>query len=82
MTDALNWKPAGTPKAEPIEGRFIRLEKLDPARHGDDLWEVLQGPASDPVLWDYLPYGPFAERAASTVGWKATPPAATRCSTA
>jgi hypothetical protein len=29
---------------------------------------VLQGPGSDPVLWDYLPYGPFAERAASTVG--------------
>ncbi|MPT24517.1 MAG: GNAT family N-acetyltransferase, partial [Starkeya sp.] len=24
MTDALNWKPAATPKAEPIEGRFIR----------------------------------------------------------
>lgn len=64
MTDALNWKPAATPKAEPIEGRFIRLEKLDPERHGEDLWEVLQGPASDPVLWDYLPYGPFAERAA------------------
>ncbi len=64
MTDALNWKPAATPNAEPIEGRFIRLEKLDPARHGDDLWEVLQGPASDPVLWDYLPYGPFNERAA------------------
>ncbi|WP_332728746.1 GNAT family N-acetyltransferase [Pseudomonas sp. ESBL2] len=64
MTDALNWKPAATPKAEPIEGRFIRLEKLNPGRHGEDLWEVLQGPASDPVLWDYLPYGPFAERAA------------------
>lgn len=63
MTDALNWKPASTPTAEPIEGRFIRLEKLDPARHGDDLWEVLQGPASDPRLWDYLPYGPFTERA-------------------
>lgn len=64
MTDALNWKPAAVPQAEPIDGRFIRLEKLDPARHGDDLWEALQGPAADPVLWDYLPYGPFTERAA------------------
>lgn len=64
MTDALNWKPAAVPQADPIDGRFIRLEKLDPARHGDDLWEVLQGPAADPVLWDYLPYGPFAERVA------------------
>ncbi len=64
MRDALNFKPAATPKAEPIEGRFIRLEKLDPARHGDDLWAVLQGPGSDPALWDYLPYGPFSEREA------------------
>ena len=64
MTDALNWKPATAPTAGPIEGRFIRLEKLDPARHGDDLWDVLQGPNADPVLWDYLPYGPFPERSA------------------
>jgi RimJ/RimL family protein N-acetyltransferase len=64
MSDILNWKPAAKPKADTIEGRFIRLEKLDPARHGDDLWHVLQGPESDPVLWDYLPYGPFPERAA------------------
>lgn len=64
MTDALNWKPATAPTAAPIEGRFIRLEKLDPARHGDDLWDVLQGPNADPVLWDYLPYGPFPERSA------------------
>ncbi|GAB1614312.1 GNAT family N-acetyltransferase [Pseudomonas sp. SWRI100] len=64
MTDALNWKPATAPTAAPIEGRFIRLEKLDPARHGDDLWDVLQGPDADPVLWDYLPYGPFPERGA------------------
>ncbi|AXO90766.1 N-acetyltransferase [Pseudomonas parafulva] len=64
MTDALNWTPAGIPDAAPLEGRFIRLEKLDPARHGDDLWEVLQGPDADPALWDYLPYGPFTERAA------------------
>ena len=64
MSDALNWIPAATPQAEPLEGRFIRLEKLDPGRHGDDLWEVLQGPTSDPALWDYLPYGPFTERSA------------------
>jgi len=45
-----------------LQGRFIRLEPLDAARHGDDLWQELQGP--DPALWDYLPYGPFTERAA------------------
>lgn len=62
MTDALHWKPTTPPLAETLEGRFIRLEKLDPTGHGDDLWQVLQGPGSDPRLWDYLPYGPFAER--------------------
>ncbi|MNM43375.1 hypothetical protein D3C81_542550 [compost metagenome] len=64
MSQPLHWQAARAPQAEPIEGRFIRLEKLDPARHGDDLWDVLQGPASDSALWDYLPYGPFQERAA------------------
>ncbi|WP_060480934.1 GNAT family N-acetyltransferase [Pseudomonas sp. NBRC 111119] len=64
MTDALNWKPAAIPKADTLEGRFVRLEKLAPARHGDDLWQVLQGPGADPSLWDYLPYGPFTERGA------------------
>ncbi|GAB7530344.1 GNAT family protein [Pseudomonas sp. 3A(2025)] len=63
MSDALlNWQPASLPTVKPLEGRFIRLEKLDPARHGDDLWDVLEGPASDRKLWDYLPYGPFEAR--------------------
>lgn len=56
------WLPRPFPPHEPLQGRFIRLEPLDFARHGDHLWQELQGP--DPALWDYLPYGPFAERAA------------------
>lgn len=63
MSNNLNWHPAREPQAEPLTGRYIRLEKLDPRRHGDDLWEVLQGRESDDKLWDYLPYGPFTERA-------------------
>ncbi|MDX5371922.1 MAG: GNAT family N-acetyltransferase [Pseudomonadaceae bacterium] len=61
-TDLSHWQPRPLPPHEPLQGRFIRLEPLDVARHGDDLWRELQGP--DPALWDYLPYGPFAERAA------------------
>jgi RimJ/RimL family protein N-acetyltransferase len=57
-----DWHPASPPPRRPLAGRHVRLEPLDPARHGDDLWLTLQGPDSDPVLWDYLPYGPFAER--------------------
>lgn len=57
-----DWQPAILPDARTLEGRFIRLEKLSVARHGDGLWAALQGPGSDPKLWDYLPYGPFLER--------------------
>ncbi|MCV4284660.1 GNAT family N-acetyltransferase [Pseudomonas capsici] len=65
MSDTpIQWQPASLPDDKTLEGRFIRLEKLDPARHADDLWLVLNGPDSDPKLWDYLPYGPFNEREA------------------
>jgi RimJ/RimL family protein N-acetyltransferase len=55
-----DWQPRPIPAREPLDGRFVRLEPLDPAKHGDDLWQALQGP--DPALWDYLGYGPFASR--------------------
>lgn len=60
--DLSQWQARPFPPHEALAGRFVRLEPLDAARHGDDLWQALQGP--DPDLWDYLPYGPFAERAA------------------
>lgn len=63
MTTLLDWKPVSTPPRTAIDGRYVRLEPLDAARHGDDLWHALQGAHSDPALWDYLPYGPFLERA-------------------
>ncbi|MGP0170303.1 GNAT family N-acetyltransferase [Pseudomonas sp. NCHU5208] len=63
MTDDLShWQPCPTPDQRLLQGRFVRLEALAASRHGDDLWHALQGP--DPKLWDYLPYGPFGERAA------------------
>ncbi|WP_024676587.1 GNAT family N-acetyltransferase [Pseudomonas syringae] len=58
----LDWQAAALPTDKTLAGRFIRLEKLDTSRHGDDLWAVLQGTDADPKLWDYLPYGPFIER--------------------
>ncbi|KAF1071139.1 MAG: hypothetical protein GAK45_00598 [Pseudomonas citronellolis] len=59
----LNWQPVAAPRHETLSGRYVTLEPLDATRHGNDLWPVLQGPDSDPALWDYLPYGPFSERA-------------------
>lgn len=46
----------GRPRRAPLTGERVRLEPLDPDRHGDDLFAAAQG---DPRLWDYLPYGPF-----------------------
>jgi RimJ/RimL family protein N-acetyltransferase len=59
-----DWQPVPTPAHKPLNGHYVCLEPLDSARHGDELWQALQGPDSDPALWDYLPYGPFSERGA------------------
>ncbi|MDD0842449.1 GNAT family N-acetyltransferase [Pseudomonas sp. Gutcm_11s] len=61
-TDLRHWQARPFPPHQVLQGRFIRLEPLSNTHHGDDLWAALQGP--DPVLWDYLPYGPFTERTA------------------
>ena len=59
-----HWQPAKFPDNRTLEGLYIRLERLDSARHGDDLWLTLQGTERDTTLWDYLPYGPFSQRSA------------------
>ncbi|WP_010486588.1 GNAT family N-acetyltransferase [Pseudomonas sp. S9] len=60
----LGWQAAAMPQRSVLSGRFVHLEPLQASRHGDDLWHALQGPESDPKLWDYLAVGPFPERAA------------------
>jgi RimJ/RimL family protein N-acetyltransferase len=50
-------RPAGEPKAVVLEGRFGRIEKLDPSRHRADLWAALAG---HDQAWTYLAAGPFA----------------------
>lgn len=64
MSNLEHWQAARLPDSRTLEGRYIRLEKLNLAQHGDGLWAALQGPGSDARLWDYLPYGPFTERSA------------------
>jgi RimJ/RimL family protein N-acetyltransferase len=51
---------AKRPQAVVLEGRFGRVEKLDPARHGRALWEAVRGRDE---LWTYMSYGPFAREA-------------------
>ena len=53
--------PARRPEAVILEGRFGRVEKLDPARHRVAMWEAVRG---HDALWTYMSYGPFADAAA------------------
>jgi RimJ/RimL family protein N-acetyltransferase len=52
---------ARPPRREPLQGRLVRLEPLDPDRHAADLYAASHGPHADPALWTYLPYGPFGQ---------------------
>jgi RimJ/RimL family protein N-acetyltransferase len=46
-----------------LEGRFVTIEPLEPARHAAALWESVQGPEHDD-LWRYLFDGPYRDAAA------------------
>jgi RimJ/RimL family protein N-acetyltransferase len=56
------WSARPRPPRTPIQGRFCRIEPLDPARHADDLIEVFRQ-APDDRGWTYLSAGPFPEAA-------------------
>ncbi|MBH2033390.1 MAG: GNAT family N-acetyltransferase [Pseudomonadales bacterium] len=62
-TDLQHWQAARTPDAAVLHGNRVRLERLDPARHSDDLWLALHGADADPHMWTYMGYGPFASPA-------------------
>lgn len=38
--DLKNWQPRPRPERKVLEGRYVRLEPLDAARHGDGLFEA------------------------------------------
>jgi RimJ/RimL family protein N-acetyltransferase len=52
-----DWRAPPRPKGDVLQGRWVRVEALDPARHADDLHRAN---SADDRIWDYLPYGPFA----------------------
>jgi len=53
-----NWKPPPIPSDQVMEGRFCRLERLDPSKHGPSLFAA-NATDVDGAMWTYLPYGPF-----------------------
>ena len=60
----LQWKPAQAPSRVALEGELVRLEPVDVAQHADQLFAAQ---SSAPELWEYLPYGPFANETAFRV---------------
>jgi hypothetical protein len=54
--------PAKRPRRMAITGQHVTIAPLDPAMHGQALWEGTQGAEND-VLWAYLFAGPFTDRA-------------------
>lgn len=54
-----DWTAPPHPPRATLEGRFCRLEPLDPARHADDLYAA-NAVDTQGANWTYLPYGPFA----------------------
>lgn len=57
---ALNYPGASIPRMTPLEGRYVRLEKLDPEKHTAALFAAQDGADADARTWLYMPNGPFA----------------------
>ncbi len=56
------------PPRSPLVGRDIRLEPLNPNAHAAELYRASHGSEAALHIWDYLPYGPFADEC-SFLGW-------------
>jgi len=44
-----------------MQGRYVTLEPLNAAAHGESLWDAVRGPEHD-ALWQYLFDGPYRDR--------------------
>lgn len=55
-----HWSPPPRPQGEILEGRLVRLERMDPDAHAADLHRAFSG---QDALWTYMPYGPFSSAA-------------------
>lgn len=61
--DLSGWTIRPRPSREPMQGRYVRLEPFETARHAAGLFDAYQID-TDGALWTYLPYGPFCELSA------------------
>ncbi len=65
VTDLSAWRPPRRPDAGRLEGRWAVVERLRAGAHAEALFAANR--ESD-AIWDYLPYGPFADLDAY-LGW-------------
>jgi RimJ/RimL family protein N-acetyltransferase len=65
--DLSRWTPRPRPTAPLLEGRWCRLERLDPARHADSLYDASVAPGAD-ERFRYLFEPAHADRAGFD-GW-------------
>lgn len=56
------WTPRALPGDAPMIGTYCRLERIDPARHAEDLFAAFDE-AGDWRDWTYLPLEPFSNLA-------------------
>lgn len=71
LEDLSKWTPREPPRRTPMEGRFVRLEPLSAARHGDGLFEASSVPdALDRFRWlpelpphDHAAFQPWLDKA-------------------
>ncbi|MCP3969962.1 MAG: GNAT family N-acetyltransferase [Rhodobacteraceae bacterium] len=64
VEDLSDWPAPRWPDAEALEGRYARLELLGTGHAG----ALHAANAESDAIWDYMPYGPFAD-AESYAGW-------------
>ncbi|WP_394829649.1 GNAT family N-acetyltransferase [Pendulispora albinea] len=67
----LDWKPVPRPPRTPIDGRYCRIEPIDPARHAKALFEAVSDD-QDGAGWTYLGAGPFSTSSAYEAWMAAT----------
>ncbi|MET0867367.1 MAG: GNAT family protein [Pseudorhodoplanes sp.] len=60
-TDLADYTPRARPGDLELSGRYGSVVKLDARQHRADLWTAFEG---HPEIWDYMPYGPFADEKA------------------
>jgi RimJ/RimL family protein N-acetyltransferase len=53
------WSPRERPPRTPLQGRYCRVEALDPERHARDLYAAYSQDR-DGRTWTYLPWGPYS----------------------